>query len=245
MLILIAALDTAIADRVGEILFKLLHQRSKKLYSLAEEGRYEDLCDEGRKGNIPEAVIIGCYTYAIILYDNLMFNDAINMYNIVISSVRKIRVRESEANSKKGNLNKIKVRNAMKILEADVYHAMGKVYFEKRDYCRAIEYYIRAEKVYTEVIGSSHLYLAITYKDLGEIWMHKGDYDNAVNYFKKSLKIFLKVFDPEHPYVATVYNNLARAYEKKGNKKKAEEYRKKAEEYRKKAEEIRKRLGGN
>ncbi len=230
MLILIAILDSTIANRSADVLWELLRQRDVELYSLAKDGRYEELCERGREKGIAEAKALGCFLYAYMLSEAFRLDEAIGMYGIALEGVKGIEAREVkiDVGGEKRKLSKGEVKDVLRVVEAAIYNGLGNAYVSKGDYDRAIEYYNKVLKISLKTLGSEHPHVADVYNNLGLAYSDKGNHDRAIEYYNKALKIHLKTLGPEHPHVADVYNNLGNAYMSKGDYDRAIEYYNKA-----------------
>ena len=52
------------------------------------------------------------------------------------------------------------------------------------DYDKALEYYLKAARIYESVLGENHPDTAASYNNIGNVYSDKGDYDKALEYFK-------------------------------------------------------------
>ena len=104
-------------------------------------------------------------------------------------------------------------------------HLCAKVYETIYKLDKALEYYLKSEKIYIEVGDRARL--GTTYNNIGLIYSNKGEGDRALEYYLKSEKIFIEVGD--RAGLGTTYNNIGLIYSKKGEWDRALEYYLKSE----------------
>jgi hypothetical protein len=73
---------------------------------------------------------------------------------------------------------------------------------------KALEFQLKALKIYEEVLDKNHPYLATSYNNLALIYSDLKDYKSAVQYEKKAVAILQKVFPDGHPDLDLFKRNL-------------------------------------
>ncbi|OEU82143.1 MAG: hypothetical protein BA865_01005, partial [Desulfobacterales bacterium S5133MH4] len=141
--------------------------------------------------------------YARELYLKGFWDESLYLHNFIITDKERIEKR----------------------FQATACNNIGGIYYKKGDWDKALEYYLRSEKISLEV--GDRAGLAATYNNIGLIYDKKGDWDKALEYYLKSEKISLEVGD--RAGLATTYNNIGLIYSKKGDWDKALEYYLKSE----------------
>ena len=107
---------------------------------------------------------------------------------------------------------------------SDGYDMLGRVYYDKGDYDRAIESEQKALTFCLKTLRHDHPDVARSYNNLGRAYSSKGDEDRAIEYYQKTIAIL----GPEHPAVARIYDNLGSSHFMKGDYNLAVEYLQKA-----------------
>ncbi|XP_028413243.1 uncharacterized protein LOC114536091 [Dendronephthya gigantea] len=87
----------------------------------------------------------------------------------------------------------------------------------------SIEFLQVVLRLYSEKLGSDHVYIADSYCDLGTVYNDKGDQEQASYFLHQALKIGLKQPERDNVNIARYYNNLGSFYRKKGDFNKARE----------------------
>ena len=234
LLTLALDLDSVVIELRRTVLFNLLllKRKSRILAMSILNDQYEEVCKEGLRRGIPEAVALGCWLYGDMLRDSAMYDEAIRMYRYALGGLSNIRVEGERVpvilSPGVSYLSKDKVDEVLKLLRADIYNDLGIAYYHKDEYDMAIGYYIKALSIYLKTLGPNHPEVAMTYGNLGIAYANKGDYDRAIEYFNKALSIYLKTLGPNHPEVAQTYLNLGSTYANKGEYDRAIEFYNKA-----------------
>lgn len=89
---------------------------------------------------------------------------------------------------------------------ACAYHTMGMLYFWKKDYKMALNFYFKALHIREEILGVKHLDTATTYHGLGVVYIHQNDYSRALDFFQKALFVYENVLGEKHPDTISYYN---------------------------------------
>lgn len=103
------------------------------------------------------------------------------------------------------------------------YDIKGEIFFAKRDYDRALEYFNRSLKANENAIDST--FIATAHISIGRCYQQLGLVDKAMASYFMVLPISLKMDVKEN--LSTVYANLSDIYSQKGNLSQAFEYYKK------------------
>lgn len=107
---------------------------------------------------------------------------------------------------------------------ASAYSDIGVAYFNKNDYVKALEYFLKDLSICEKLLGKEHPDTAKSYNNIGSAHYMLGDYNKALEFFFKDLAICEKVLGKEHPDMATAYNNIGAVYNDQNNYKMALEY---------------------
>ena len=101
--------------------------------------------------------------------------------------------------------------------------------YEKGDYNKALEYYIKALNSCKSIFGENHPAVAISYNNIANTYKMLGDWKTALEYYQKSLDILTTIYgENQHPSIAITYCGIADTYQTTSNYDKALEYYKKA-----------------
>jgi|GEM_PF-1634805 len=95
---------------------------------------------------------------------------------------------------------------------------------------RALEFLLRANKIYEAVLDRHHPNLATSYNNLSQIYQYLGQINRALEFQLKALEIREALLDKHHPDLATSYNNLSLIYQDMGELGRALEFQLKATE---------------
>jgi len=104
---------------------------------------------------------------------------------------------------------------------AELYHFLGKGFYELADYSQALKYHEKALAIREKVLGKEHPDTATTNNEIAVVYYSKGDYDHALDFHNKALAIKEKVLSKEHPDTALAYSNIAQIYYAQGDYSKA------------------------
>ncbi len=89
---------------------------------------------------------------------------------------------------------------------------------------KALEFQLKALKIYEEVLDKNHPSLATSYNNLALIYQDLGQPEKALEFQLKDAEISEQVLDKNHPDLATSYNNLSLIYKALGQPEKALEF---------------------
>ncbi|MEZ4848734.1 MAG: CHAT domain-containing tetratricopeptide repeat protein [Bacteroidia bacterium] len=106
-------------------------------------------------------------------------------------------------------------------LKATLYHGLGLVNDELKNYENASDFYIKALTLWQRVIGENNTTVANTLMNLGLVNLHQGKYDNTQKFYKKALDIHKVLYPPSHPEIAWSLIEVGYLYEIQGNTEKA------------------------
>ena len=109
---------------------------------------------------------------------------------------------------------------------ASVYEQVAKLYSDLGSYEKAIEYYLKLEKLNIEFHDNAKL--GTIYNDLGLIYSFLKDYTQSEQYYKKSEEFRINIGDESA--LGTTYNNLGGFYNEIGEWDQALQYYLKAEQ---------------
>ncbi len=93
---------------------------------------------------------------------------------------------------------------------------------------KALEFQVKALKIYKEVLDENHPSLATSYNNLSTIYTYLGQPKKAFEFQLKAVKIREQLLDKNHPDLATSYNNLALIYQDLDQPEKTLEFQLKA-----------------
>ena len=127
---------------------------------------------------------------------------------------------ENEAEKRAGE-EKTEVNNGL----ARAYGSIGIVFSEQSNYAKALQYHLKALKIYEET--KSYEKLARVYNNVGIVYKAQGEDFKALQYFIKCLKIQQKIEDNT---IGITMTNIGNIYLNQKNYPKAFEYYTKAEQ---------------
>src|SRR5207253_2792376 len=87
--------------------------------------------------------------------------------------------------------------------------ALGGIYYQRRDYVNAENYYERSRAVWEKLLGAEHFHLAPSYTHLGRVAYDAGDYGKAEAMFARALALGEKGVGPDNLNVTPYRNDLA------------------------------------
>ncbi len=107
-----------------------------------------------------------------------------------------------------------------KKMKMSAYNNLGISYFNRSEYNKALEYYLK----YTVIAEESNdlKYLSRAYNNVANVYIHLNNYEKALEYHSKGLETAEKLQDKV--LIAGSYNNLGIVYKFMGQKEKALEY---------------------
>ena len=108
------------------------------------------------------------------------------------------------------------------------YNNLGAEYSNQGYSKTALEYYQKALRIQSQILGDNHSDVATSYNNIGYEYSKQGNSDKALEYLQRALNIQLKVLGEKHPSVAISYNNIGAEYSNQGHREKAIEYYEKA-----------------
>lgn len=83
---------------------------------------------------------------------------------------------------------------------ATSYHQLGKVYTQKGDYPKALEYLQKALNIRLKNYGEIHYEVAASYFYIGSVYEQLGDIAKAFEYYEKAVRIDEQALGIDHPY---------------------------------------------
>ena len=76
---------------------------------------------------------------------------------------------------------------------------IGIVYYNTKEYDKALEYFSNALNIKEKVLGAEHPQTATSYNNIGFVYYNQKEYYKALEYHLKALEIQEKVLGKEHP----------------------------------------------
>ncbi len=116
---------------------------------------------------------------------------------------------------------------------SEIYNVKGKLYFGKKDYVSALNYFGKALEIREHYYGSNHPETAKLIHNIGSTYYDMSDLTNAEYFLKKALDIRIKTLGETNPSTADSYNNLGNLYQASGELDLAEAFLSKALKIRK------------
>ena len=102
---------------------------------------------------------------------------------------------------------------------AKAYGSIGIVFAEQSNYSKALQYHLKAVKIYEEI--NDRKKCAQVYNNIGVVYKSQGEDFKSLEYFLKAQKIQAQVSDPE---IGITLTNIANCYLRQNNNGKALEY---------------------
>lgn len=97
--------------------------------------------------------------------------------------------------------------------EAQCYHLLGNIAFDKGDYDSSLEYQLKSLEIKIKNFEINDSTLAYSYNSIGIIHWKKGNRQEAIDSYKKALKIWIQVYGEDDLKVAMCYNNMGIVYD--------------------------------
>ena len=88
---------------------------------------------------------------------------------------------------------------------AIVYHGIGLAYYQMGNNSNALDYCLKAVRIYENIFGLNHPETAIIYIGIGYVHYNIGGLSQALEYYTKSLEISEKMLGEEHINTASSY----------------------------------------
>ncbi|CAF3752387.1 unnamed protein product [Rotaria sp. Silwood1] len=93
-----------------------------------------------------------------------------------------------------------------------LYHLMGLVKENKKEYDQAMVFYEKVLNIYRSLPDSNYLYLTKLYNDIGSVYLFKKEYSKALEYYEMALTIQEKSNPLNYSDLVITYGNLAEIY---------------------------------
>ena len=94
---------------------------------------------------------------------------------------------------------------------AQVLNNTGMIYYQKNQYTKALEYYLRSLGMYRNLFGDMHPSIALLYNNMGELYRTEHKTDLALECQEKALDIRKACYGNLHPLVAQSLSNMGLA----------------------------------
>ena len=91
---------------------------------------------------------------------------------------------------------------------AGSYNNIGKAYYSKGDYNRALEYLTKALDIYERILSCDHPLAATFYNNIGGVYREQGDYDKALECYEKAYAIRKHKLGEGHPDTKDVKKSI-------------------------------------
>jgi tetratricopeptide (TPR) repeat protein len=114
------------------------------------------------------------------------------------------------------------------VLVANILANIGTINYQLRLYDKAIDYYLKAEDIYTRVGDKELIKLASVQVNLALCYLKSGDMGKSLLHYENSDRIFQKLNMEKTPEYELLMNNLAAFYIENSNFEKALEYNRRA-----------------
>ena len=95
---------------------------------------------------------------------------------------------------------------------ADTWYDLGVEYYNKGDYAKSIECFLKEKDIIEKTLGKEHPDYATSLNHLGDLYRTIGNYAAAEIYLLESLAITEQVLGKEHPQYAGSLNDLGLLY---------------------------------
>ncbi|MCP4344178.1 MAG: tetratricopeptide repeat protein [Desulfobacterales bacterium] len=105
------------------------------------------------------------------------------------------------------------------------YNNIGMIYDNKGDWEKALEFYLKSEKIKIEIGNKADM--GPTYSNIGGIYDKKGDWERALEFYLKAEEIMIEAGNKAG--LGMIYNSIGLIYSKKGDWERAMEFHLKSE----------------
>lgn len=97
--------------------------------------------------------------------------------------------------------------------EAQCYHLLGNIAFDKGNYDFSLEYHLKSLEIKKEQFESNDASLAYNYNSIGIVYWKKGNKERALESYDKALKIWIESYGEDDLRVAMCLNNIGIIYD--------------------------------
>jgi tetratricopeptide (TPR) repeat protein len=105
--------------------------------------------------------------------------------------------------------------------KAYIYHQLGWIEDNSRNYVAAISFYEKGLTIDEKTLPAYHPDLATSYNNIGSVYDRMSEYSKAVSFHEKALLIYRRILAPDHHDLATSLTNIGLVYYKSNEYDKA------------------------
>ena len=98
---------------------------------------------------------------------------------------------------------------------ADVYNGMGLTYSDMGECGKAMDNYVKAQKIYLGKYGKMHSSISTLYNNIARTFMEYGSIDHALHFFEEAISIEKSLSGNISDGLATMYNNIGMIFHQK------------------------------
>ncbi len=238
LLLTLAALSEKALNNKLDMLISLLEKRDKEGFEMLSERRYKELCERGRKRNIPEATFVGCYFYAAYLFAEgmrgpLLLEEIAKHVGYALSGLQAVKIDPKgvsfETSEGRVHLSREDALKLLDLLHAEAHNNLANAYREGGEYAKAVEHHEKALEIASAILTKEDYTISTYYKNIGWAYVEFGNYRKGLENLNKALKIRLKELGEDSPSVGDVYYIMAKAHFCMGDADRTLELLKKAE----------------
>ncbi|CAF1320434.1 unnamed protein product [Rotaria magnacalcarata] len=97
--------------------------------------------------------------------------------------------------------------------QAQCYHLLGNIAFDKGDYDLSLEYHLNSLDIKMKNFQLNDPSLAYSHNSIGIVHWKKGNKDKAIESYNRALKIWVQLYGEEDLKVAMCFNNMGIVYD--------------------------------
>ncbi|MGM0620283.1 MAG: CHAT domain-containing protein [Bacteroidota bacterium] len=134
---------------------------------------------------------------------------AIELRNEALNHFRNSRFIEAEFFFKKSLNASIRFYGEKNYETGSIYSALGITYRNLGDFEQAIEYFLLAEKAYSQAYEQNKMAIARLYNNIGNVYLNSLDYNTALDYYQRAAAIYLEQKEIDEQGLADIFYNIA------------------------------------
>ncbi|CAF1265716.1 unnamed protein product [Rotaria sordida] len=107
---------------------------------------------------------------------------------------------------------------------ARLYHSLGNINKEKRNYDASLEWYQKSLEVFLQSHTSDSLNLGNLYGSMGKTYSYKENNHQSLECYEKAIEQYQKANAENHPHMANFFDNMASIYKRENKYRQALEF---------------------